>query len=250
MLNHTILVGRVVRTPELRKTQDGRDVSNLTLAIARPFKNQATEEYESDFITVSTWETNARNVAKYVNKGSIIGVKGRLVHRSYELPGGKTIRAVEVMGERISFIQNRRASASPSVPESGMAARTAPPAPGHQPKIVHARPDFQAAPPPQGEQHQAAHARQDFTTAAPPQGDQPQAVHIREDFPAQPPAPADQSQLIHAQEDFPPEPPAQAEFPKGYPIQMDLPFEDLLAAEAGPDNDHLLEEVHFEAVGV
>lgn len=107
MLNNVVLVGRIVRTPELTQTQDGKGLCNLTLAVPRPFKTVATGDYETDFINVTLWEATAQNVVEYCGKGSIIGVRGRLVHRSYEIPDFKTIRTTEVVGDRVSFIQTR-----------------------------------------------------------------------------------------------------------------------------------------------
>ena len=107
MLNNVVLVGRVVRQHELIQTQDGKRVSTITLAVTRSFKNAATGEYETDFINITLWEGIARNVVEYCGKGAIIGVKGRLVHKTYEIPNHKSIRVVEVVAEKVSFIQTK-----------------------------------------------------------------------------------------------------------------------------------------------
>ena len=110
VVNNVVLVGRIVRQPELAQTNEGREFCNITLAIPRAFKSLATGEYETDFINVTVWETTARNVVEYCGKGSVIGVRGRLVHRSYEVPDFKAIRTTEVVGDRVSFIQTKNAS--------------------------------------------------------------------------------------------------------------------------------------------
>ena len=112
MLNNVVLVGRVVRQPEIIPTQEGKQVSNLTIAVVRAFKNSTTGEYDTDFITITLWENLAKNVVEYCNKGDILGIRGRLVHRSYEIPNYKTLRTVEVVAERVSFIHSK----SPEVP--------------------------------------------------------------------------------------------------------------------------------------
>ncbi len=56
MLNNVVLVGRVVRQPELIQTQDGKRVSTITLAVTRSFKNAASGEYETDFINITLWK--------------------------------------------------------------------------------------------------------------------------------------------------------------------------------------------------
>ncbi len=107
MLNNVVLVGRVVRQPELSETLEGRKVSTITLAVTRSFKNSLSGEYETDFINITLWEGIAKSVVEYCGKGAIIGVKGRLVHRSYEIPNYKTLRVVEVVAEKVSFIQTK-----------------------------------------------------------------------------------------------------------------------------------------------
>jgi len=107
MLNNVVLVGRVVRQPELIVTQDGKKVSTITLAVTRSFKNAMSGEYETDFINITLWEGIAKSVVEYCGKGAIIGVKGRLVHRMYEIANQKSIRGVEVVAEKVSFIQTR-----------------------------------------------------------------------------------------------------------------------------------------------
>ncbi|MDE5977882.1 MAG: single-stranded DNA-binding protein [Turicibacter sp.] len=107
MLNNVVLVGRVVRQPELFETQEGKKVSTVTLAVTRSFKNTMTGEYETDFIKVILWEGIARSVVEYCGKGSVIGIKGRLAHKLYEIPNCKSLRTVEVIAEKVSFIQTR-----------------------------------------------------------------------------------------------------------------------------------------------
>ena len=107
MLNNVVLVGRVVRQPELIQTQEGKKVSTVTLAVTRSFKNAVSGEYDTDFINITLWEGIAKSVVEYCGKGAIIGVKGRLVHKTYEIPNHKSLRAVEVVAEKVSFIQTR-----------------------------------------------------------------------------------------------------------------------------------------------
>ena len=107
MLNNVLLVGRVVRQPELSQTIDGKKVSTITLAVTRSFKNALSGEYETDFINITLWEGIAKSVVEYCGKGAIIGVKARLVHKTYEVPNYKSLRVVEVVAEKVSFIQTK-----------------------------------------------------------------------------------------------------------------------------------------------
>jgi len=103
MLNNVILVGRTVDEPKLVTLKDGVVVCNLTLAVVRPFKSQDTGEYETDFIPVVLWRGIAESVVEYCKKGSIIGVKGRLMMKFIEV-NNKKYKTIEVIGERVTFI--------------------------------------------------------------------------------------------------------------------------------------------------
>ena len=73
MLNQIVIVGRLVRKPELNETENGKKVSTITLAVPRSFKNMQGE-YDVDFIDCTLWETVASSTVEYCNKGDIIGV--------------------------------------------------------------------------------------------------------------------------------------------------------------------------------
>lgn len=77
MLNQLVLVGRLTRDPEVKELENGKKVSNMTLAIPRSFKNE-DGVYETDFIDCEMWDLIAQNTSSYCKKGDIIGVKGRL----------------------------------------------------------------------------------------------------------------------------------------------------------------------------
>lgn|GEM_PF-257943 len=108
MFQNTIIVGRMTRNAELQKTQEDRSFTNVTLAVQRSHKNLATGEFETDFINVVLWGANADKVVEYCGKGSVIGIRGRLITRTYEVPNFKAIRTTEVVGDRVSFINTRR----------------------------------------------------------------------------------------------------------------------------------------------
>lgn len=74
MLNQTVIVGRLVREPELRETENGTKVTNITLAVPRSYKN-VDGEYETDFISCVLWKGIAENTVEYVKKGDLLGIK-------------------------------------------------------------------------------------------------------------------------------------------------------------------------------
>lgn len=105
MLNQVTLVGRLTADPELKTSTTGRPFCFITLAAMRSFKNQETNEYETDFIDISLWGLTAENVVKHCGKGSAVAVRGRLANRVLDFPGEQTFRTIGVIGERVSFIQ-------------------------------------------------------------------------------------------------------------------------------------------------
>lgn len=108
MLNQTVIVGRLVKDPELRETDNGRKVTNVTLAVPRSFKN-VNGEYETDFISCVLWKGIAENTTQYCKKGDLIGVKGRLQARNIELEDETKKYVVEVVAEKVTFLSSRKA---------------------------------------------------------------------------------------------------------------------------------------------
>jgi single-strand DNA-binding protein len=108
MLNQVILVGRLVYDPELRTLEDGRQVTTITLAVSRPYKNAETGEYDTDFIKCTLWSGIAKNTVQYCTKGSTVGVKARLSQRYYEYDNDKSFSYSEVIAEKITFINTKQ----------------------------------------------------------------------------------------------------------------------------------------------
>ncbi|HOA79087.1 MAG: single-stranded DNA-binding protein [Bacilli bacterium] len=107
MLNSVILVGRTVEDLKLVTTDSGLKTTRMVLACQRGFKNQETGEYDTDFIPVQLWQVAAEMVCEHCRKGSTLAVKARLVTRTIEHEGLK-IKTVEVVGERVIFINLKR----------------------------------------------------------------------------------------------------------------------------------------------
>ena len=104
MLNKIILIGRLTRDPELKFTsQNSKPVTNFTLAVDRPFKNQKGE-YEADFIKIVTWNKLAEICANNLTKGRLVAVCGRLQIRSYDGEDGQRKTIAEVVAEEVRFL--------------------------------------------------------------------------------------------------------------------------------------------------
>ncbi|HEI7579625.1 single-stranded DNA-binding protein [Staphylococcus aureus] len=104
MLNRVVLVGRLTKDPELRSTPNGVNVGTFTLAVNRTFTN-AQGEREADFINVVVFKKQAENVEKYLSKGSLAGVDGRLQTRNYENKDGQRVYVTEVVADSVQFLE-------------------------------------------------------------------------------------------------------------------------------------------------
>lgn len=107
MLNQSVIVGRLVSDPELRETDNGNKVTNITLAVPRSFKN-INGEYETDFIQCVLWKGTAENTAEFVKKGDLVGVKGRIQTRTYENNEGIKKYITEVIAEKVTFLSSKK----------------------------------------------------------------------------------------------------------------------------------------------
>ena len=111
MLNQTILVGRVVRDIEVKELENGKKVSNITIAVPRSYKNEEGV-YDTDFIDCVLWEGIAENAAEYLRKGDLVGIKGRLQTTNYETETGEKRKATEVIAEKLTFLSSRKQNES------------------------------------------------------------------------------------------------------------------------------------------
>lgn len=104
MLNRVILVGRLTRDPELRYTSNGGvAVTSFSVAVNRKFTNQQGER-EADFINIVTWRNLAENCAKYLKKGRLVALEGRIQSRKYENQEGRTVYVTEVVADEVKFL--------------------------------------------------------------------------------------------------------------------------------------------------
>ncbi|MDY3024690.1 single-stranded DNA-binding protein [Streptococcus hyovaginalis] len=105
MYNKTILIGRLVATPEMVKTPNDKSVARATVAVNRRFKSKDGER-EADFINVVFWGRLAETLASYGTKGSLISLDGELRTRSYEKDGQKHY-VTEVIGHSFQLLESR-----------------------------------------------------------------------------------------------------------------------------------------------
>ncbi len=114
MLNHIVLMGRLTRDPELRRTQTGVAVASFSLAVDRDFQNRDSGEKQTDFIDIVAWRSTAEFVSKYFTKGKMAVVSGRLQIRDWtDREGGKR-RSAEVVADNVYFGDSKRDGAAPA----------------------------------------------------------------------------------------------------------------------------------------
>ena len=108
MLNHIVLMGRLTRDPELRRTGSGVAVATFSLAVDRDFGSNANGEKETDFIDIVVWRNTAEFVSKYFTKGRMAVVSGRLQIRNWTDKEGNKRRSAEVVADNVYFGDSKR----------------------------------------------------------------------------------------------------------------------------------------------
>ena len=109
MLNHIVIMGRLPRDPELRRTGNGTAVAGFTVAVDRDYAAQGQEK-ETDFIDCVAWAQRGEFVAKYFSKGSMIVVSGRLQIRGGTDKDGNKRRSAEVNADNCYFGESKSRS--------------------------------------------------------------------------------------------------------------------------------------------
>ena len=120
MLNKIVVMGRLTRDPELRRTQSGLSVTSFSVACDRDFKSQSGEK-ETDFIDIVAWRQTAEFVCKYFSKGRMAVVEGRLQIRDWQDNNGNKRRSAEIVADNVYFGDSKRDGDSGGYPQGGYA---------------------------------------------------------------------------------------------------------------------------------
>lgn len=121
MLNHIVIMGRMVRDPELRTTQSGTNVCSFTLACDRDFKAKDSGEKETDFIDCVAWRSTAEFVSKYFTKGRMMAVEGRLQLRDWVDKEKNKRRSAEIQVSSAYFADSKSKEQEPPEVSHGAA---------------------------------------------------------------------------------------------------------------------------------
>ena len=108
MLNNIVIMGRLTRDPELRRTGSGTAVASFTLAVDRDFSGKDSGEKETDFIDCVAWRHTGEFVSKYFTKGRMAVVSGRLQIRPWTDKDGNKRRSAEVIAESVYFGDSKK----------------------------------------------------------------------------------------------------------------------------------------------
>ena len=125
MLNHIVLMGRLTRDPELRRTGSGIAVASFRLAVDRDFAPKDGGEKETDFIDVVAWRSTAEFVSRFFTKGRMAVVSGRLQMRNWTDKEGNKRTTAEVVADNVYFGDSKRDGAAPA-PQGGFDQSYAP----------------------------------------------------------------------------------------------------------------------------
>ena len=117
MLNKVVLMGRLTKDPELRRTGSGTAVTSFSLACDRDFKSQSGDK-ETDFIEVVSWKNTAEFVSKYFSKGRMAVVEGRLQIRDWTDKAGNKRTTAEVVADNVYFADSKRSESNENQKEN------------------------------------------------------------------------------------------------------------------------------------
>ena len=116
-MNKIVLIGRLTRDPELRTTSTaGIPVASFSLAVDRPFAKEGQQDV--DYIDCVAWRGLGETVAKFMTKGRLVAVAGRLQIRAYETQDGQKRRAAEVVADEVRFLDGKKDGAASPSPDS------------------------------------------------------------------------------------------------------------------------------------
>ena len=115
MINRVVLVGRLTRDPELRRTGSGNSVCSFSVAVDNRMKNPDGTRGTS-FIPCVVFQQSADNMVRFLKKGALVGIEGRLNQRSYQRQDGTTAKVIEVVCDSVQFLEPKQAEPGEEVP--------------------------------------------------------------------------------------------------------------------------------------
>ena len=124
MVNNVVIMGRMVRDPELRQLDNGTSVTTFSVAVDRNYVDKTTNERQADFLNVVAWRQTADFVCKYFHQGDMIAVEGSLQSRKYTDKDGNNRTATDVVVDNVHFVDSK--GEGPSVGQQSNASAYTP----------------------------------------------------------------------------------------------------------------------------
>lgn len=106
MINNVVLVGRLANDPEMKYTASGMPITTFRLAVDRGRKSESGED-QTDWLNIVAFQKTAELVAQYCDKGSLVGIEGRIQSRTWEGQDGKRNYMVEIIANNVRFLESR-----------------------------------------------------------------------------------------------------------------------------------------------
>lgn len=124
MINTVVIMGRMVRDPELRQLDNGTSVTSFSVAVDRNYVDKTTNERQADFLNVVAWRQTADFVCKYFHQGDMIALEGSLQSRKYTDKDGNNRTAIEIVANNISFCGGKNGGNANANANAGAASAT------------------------------------------------------------------------------------------------------------------------------
>lgn len=124
MINTVVIMGRMVRDPELRQLDNGTSVTSFSVAVDRNYVDKTTNERQADFLNVVAWRQTADFVCKYFHQGDMIALEGSLQSRKYTDKDGNNRTAIEIVASNISFCGGKNGGNANANANAGAASAT------------------------------------------------------------------------------------------------------------------------------
>lgn len=121
-VNMAILLGRITKDPELRKTSTGVSYCRFTIACDRPKKKDSQEDPSADFINCVAWRQSAEFLCEYGRKGNLISATGSIQTGSYTDREGRKIYTTDIMADRVQIVESG-AKPKSDYPNNGRSVR-------------------------------------------------------------------------------------------------------------------------------
>lgn len=108
MINRVVLVGRLTKDVEVRKTNSGLSVAQFTVAVDRRVSRDSNGQQSADFVPCVAWRQSADFLGSYARKGNLVGVEGRIQTRNYDDKDGKKVYVTEVVCDNVQLLESRK----------------------------------------------------------------------------------------------------------------------------------------------